>query len=182
MFRNITATVLTITTLLASSPAIAAHEAYMTVKGQKAGVVKGGATAKGQEGSIVVLSTSLAITSPRDATSGLPTGQRVHQPIVITKELDKSSPILWNMLVTNENISNVTIKYVRAAANGAEPQIYQIKLTNASISSITFHQPNSALADSRAVNEYEDVTFTYQKIEWTWNDGGITSTDEWTAR
>jgi type VI secretion system secreted protein Hcp len=106
----------------------------------------------------------------------------VHQPIVITKELDKSSPILWNMLVTNENISNVTIKYVRAAANGAEPQIYQIKLTNASISSITFHQPNSALADSRAVNEYEDVTFTYQKIEWTWNDGGITSTDEWTAR
>ena len=125
MFRNITATVVAITTLLGSSPAIAAHEAYMTVKGQKAGLVKGGATARGQEGSIVVLSTSLGITSPRDVASGLPTGQRVHQPIVITKELDKSSPILWNMLVTNENISSLTIKYVRAAANGAESQIYR---------------------------------------------------------
>jgi len=34
------------------------------------------------------------IVSPRDAASGLPTGKRQHKPFVITKELDKSSPIL----------------------------------------------------------------------------------------
>jgi len=34
------------------------------------------------------------IVSPRDAASGLPTGKRQHKPFVITKELDKSSPVL----------------------------------------------------------------------------------------
>ena len=33
------------------------------------------------------------IVSPRDAASGLPTGKRMHKPFVITKELDKSSPM-----------------------------------------------------------------------------------------
>jgi type VI secretion system secreted protein Hcp len=27
--------------------------------------------------------------------------------------------------------------------------------------------------------EYEEVAFTYQKIIWTWNEGGITSEDDW---
>ncbi len=34
------------------------------------------------------------IVSPRDASSGLPTGKRMHKPFTITKELDKSSPEL----------------------------------------------------------------------------------------
>jgi len=34
------------------------------------------------------------IVSPRDAASGLPTGKRQHKPFTITKELDKSSPVL----------------------------------------------------------------------------------------
>jgi hypothetical protein len=34
------------------------------------------------------------VKSPRDAASGLPTGKRLHKPITITKEMDKSSPKL----------------------------------------------------------------------------------------
>ena len=30
-------------------------------------------------------------------------------------------------------------------------------------------------------NEYEEVSFTYQKIEWTWNDGGLMAGDDWEA-
>jgi Type VI secretion system effector, Hcp len=37
---------------------------------------------------------SVSIVSPRDPASGLPTGKRMHKPITITKELDKSSPML----------------------------------------------------------------------------------------
>ena len=29
--------------------------------------------------------------------------------------------------------------------------------------------------------EYEQVAFTYQKIIWTWNDGGITAADDWAS-
>jgi len=41
-----------------------------------------------------VINFEQEIVSPRDATSGLPTGKRMHKPFVITKELDKSSPVL----------------------------------------------------------------------------------------
>jgi len=34
------------------------------------------------------------IVSPRDAASGQATGKRSHSPITITKEIDKSSPLL----------------------------------------------------------------------------------------
>ena len=27
--------------------------------------------------------------------------------------------------------------------------------------------------------EYEEVSLTYQKIEWTWNEGGISASDDW---
>lgn len=45
-------------------------------------------------GSGVELTFNQAIVSPRDAASGLPTGKRQHKPFVITKEYDKSSPVL----------------------------------------------------------------------------------------
>lgn len=35
-----------------------------------------------------------SVVSPRDSASGLPTGKRQHKPMVITKELDKSTPVL----------------------------------------------------------------------------------------
>lgn len=41
-----------------------------------------------------IISFEQEIVSPRDAASGLPTGKRMHKPFVITKELDKSSPLL----------------------------------------------------------------------------------------
>ena len=34
--------------------------------------------------------------SPRDPASGLPTGKRMHKPFVITKELDKATPLLYS--------------------------------------------------------------------------------------
>jgi type VI secretion system secreted protein Hcp len=27
--------------------------------------------------------------------------------------------------------------------------------------------------------EYEEVSFTYQKIQWIWTEGGITAQDDW---
>jgi type VI secretion system secreted protein Hcp len=44
-----------------------------------------------------------------------------------------------------------------------------IKLTNASVS------------DRVQKGDLETISFTYQKIEWTWVDGGITAQDDWEA-
>jgi type VI secretion system secreted protein Hcp len=161
-----------------------ALNAYLNLKGQKQGQIKGSVTQKGREGKIMVIAVSHEIVSPRDAASGLPTGKRQHKPFVITKELDKSSPLLYNALVNNENITEFVLQFwspKQGAATGAgvEFQHYTVKLTNANIADIRFIMLNNKNPELMRYAEYEEIAFTYQKIEWTWTDGGITSQDDW---
>jgi len=160
---------------------------YGYLVGQKSGAVKGGITQKGREDSIGIIAVSHSIVSPRDPQSGLPTGQRLHKPWVFTKELDKSTPVLYNILCTNENVSTATFKLwtpqLKAASGvGSEVQHYTVKLTNANIASIDFRMANIRHPDLQRLTEYEEIALTYQKIEWTWTDGGITAVDDWEAR
>ena len=161
--------------------------AYMYAKGQKTGQIKGSVTQKGREDSVAVIAVSHSIISPRDPQSGLPTGQRMHKPCVITKELDKSTPLFYNVLCTNENLSEVTFKFwtpqIKAGTGvGGEVQHYTVKLTNANVASIDFRMANIRHVDLAKFTEYEEISMTYQKIEWTWTDGGITAGDDWEAR
>ena len=49
------------------------------------------------------------VVSPRDAASGLPTGKRMHKPFVITKELDKSSPMMIRESPTKQSTGKVSV-------------------------------------------------------------------------
>ena len=151
----------------------------MDLTASKTGAIKGSVTQKGREGGIMVIAVSHEIVSPRDAASGLPTGKRMHKPFVITKELDKSSPLLYTVLTNNENIPEWELQFWQPSATGAEKQHYTVKLTNANIASIAFRMANNKHPDLMKFAEYEEVAFTYQKIEWTWQEGGITSEDDW---
>jgi type VI secretion system secreted protein Hcp len=161
-----------------------ALNAYLSLVGQKQGAIKGSVTQKGRENKIMVIAVSHEIISPRDAASGLPAGKRMHKPYVITKDLDKSSPLLYNVLVNNENITHFelqfwTPKISAATGAGQEFQHYTVKLTNAKIVDIKFFMLNNKNPELTRFAEYEEIAFTYEKIEWTWVDGGITSMDEW---
>ena len=156
-----------------------ALNAYLKLKGQTQGEIKGSVTQKGREGKIMVIAVSHEIMSPRDPASGLPTGKRMHKPFVITKELDKSSPLLYNVLVNNENITEWETQFWQPSATGAELQHYTVKLTNANIASIHFRMLNNKNPELMKYAEYEEVAFTYQKIIWTWTQGGITAEDDW---
>ena len=113
---------------------------------------------------IEVTAISHEIVSPRDPASGLPTGKRQHKPIVITTEWGASTPLFLNALTQNENLTSVLIGLLRDGK-----QVATIQLTNASISQFDQHGENVTLQ------------FTYQKITWTWVDGGITAQDDWEA-
>jgi len=163
-----------------------ALNAYLNLKGQKQGDIKGGVTQKGREGKIMVIAVSHEIVSPRDAASGLPTGKRMHKPFVITKELDKASPLLWNVLVNNENIPEWKLEFwtpqqSAATGVGAEKQHFTVELVNANVANIAMRMLNNKNPELTRYAEYEEVSFTYQKITWTWKDGGITANDDWEA-
>ena len=160
---------------------------FAEIVGQKSGPVKGSITQKGRENSIGVIAASHSIVIPRDLQTGLPSGRRMHKPFVFTKELDRATPVLYNMLCTNENIPTATFRFwapklKSSSGVGAEIQNYTVKLTNAKIASYDFRKTNIHLAELGSFAEYEEIVLTYQKIEWTWNDGKISAGDDWDAR
>src|SRR4051812_6554708 len=123
-----------------------ALNAYLKLTGQVAGEIKGSVTQKGREGKIMVIAVSHSIISPRDPASGMPTGKRQHKPFVITKELDKSSPFLYQALCNNENITAWELQFWTpqlSGKGGPEKQHYTVKLTNANIAAIDFRMPNN---------------------------------------
>jgi type VI secretion system secreted protein Hcp len=156
---------------MAPLEAEAALNAYLKLKGQKQGEIKGSVTQKGRENSIMVIAVSHEILSPRDAASGLPTGKRMHKPMVITKELDRSSPLLHSALASNELLPSVELTVFSTGSKGVDAPAYTIKLTNASIASIRLVEVGGKLV--------QEVSFVYKKIEWTWSDGGIMAMDDW---
>jgi type VI secretion system secreted protein Hcp len=166
-----------------------ALSAYLILKGQKQGAINGGVTQKGRENTIEVHSFTNEITSPRDQTTGLPTGKRMHEPIVILKALDKSTPLLWQALVSNENLTQFVLQVYApqipggagVGGVGAETMIYTISLTNATISSMRQYMSDNEIATNTSLPVREEISFTYQKITWTWTQGGITATDDWSA-
>jgi type VI secretion system secreted protein Hcp len=165
---------------LAAAPAHAALNAYLKLKGEKQGEIQGGVTDKGREKSIMVIAVSHEIVSPRDAASGLATGKRQHKPFVITKEIDKSTPLLYNVLVNNENIPEWELQFQPKSGVTTPGGYYSIKLTNARIASIRSVLPNTKDPNLTRFAEYEEVAFTYQKITWIYKVGPkqLTATDE----
>ena len=161
--------------------------AFMYAVGQKSGQIKGSITQKGREDSVGVLAYSHEIMRPLDAHSGLATGARIHKPLIVEKELDKSTPIFYNLMCTSENLTSVTLKFwtaqlKTASGVGSEVQHYTIKLINAHIASMESSMPDISHPDLAKIPQTEKIAFTFQKIEWTWNDGGIAASDDWEAR
>ena len=153
--------------------------AYLILKGQKQGAINGSVTIKGREGSILVHRFVNEIVSPRDPATGQATGKREHKPIVILKEIDKSSPLLWSALVNNENLTMWQLTFWAPGGTGVEQQIYRIELINASIASIRESMRDNELPANANLPLREEVTFTYQKITWTWMNPAETASDDW---
>jgi type VI secretion system secreted protein Hcp len=153
--------------------------AYLTIVAERQGQIHGSVTQKGRENKILVIAVQHEIVCPRDPQSGIPTGKRMHKPFTITKELDRSSPLLYGVLCTNENLPEARIDFWTATPTGQEKQHFTVRLTNANISAINFKMANIRNPKLVRLAEYEEIALTYQKIEWTWNDGGLTAADDW---
>src|SRR3954470_7294461 len=119
MLNRIVATIASVALLVSATSANAAQMGFMRIRAQKSGDIKGSITQKGHENQIGVIAASHEIVSPRDAASGLPTGKRMHKAFVITKEVDKSSPLLYKLIASNETLSEVTIQFMRPVTSGS---------------------------------------------------------------
>ncbi len=162
--------------------------AYMTIEGTTQGNITQGALTsdsvgniwqEGHEDEVLIQAFNHTVTIPKDPQSGQPTGQRVHQPLVITKVYDKSSPLLYNALTSGELLSKVQVKWYRTSPEGKQEHYFTHELEDAIIVDIKAHMPNCQDPSQANFTHLEDVAFTYRKIIWKHEVGGTEGDDDW---
>lgn len=153
--------------------------AVVAIQTQTQGVITGDDTIGGQPDLIEIYGWSHEVVSPRDAASGLPTGKRQHKPFTLTKEIDKSSTLLMNVLINNESCPSALFQlFAEDPRNpGSLAGYWQVELTNARVADIRHDTVGVGANGIPLVREH--VSFVYQRITWTWVDGGITAEDDW---
>ena len=102
-------------------------------------------------------------------------------PTVFNKVWGPASPEIMSALTTSETLPTVTFEFYQAAPDGKAATKYQtIVLTNATVSALRRYievPSGSEPPDSRAL---EDVSLTFQKIEFT-DAAGAMASDDWTV-
>ena len=127
---------------------------YMSIKGQKQGIIAGDSTSVNHKNYWDVNSLTSGGSMPTDPASGLPTGARTYQQLVITLPFGGHAPSIWTAFDTNENLNTVFFQFydvqniLRA----------RMTLTNANIVQIS----HVAAAGPPVLQ----VAFVYQKIEY----------------
>jgi len=164
--------------------------AYLSIQGSTQGKITEGAFTEdsvgniyqeGHENEILVEAFSHTVSVPTDPQSGQPTGQRVHQPLTITKVFDKSSPMLYKALTTGELLPRCEIKWYRTSQTGTQEHYFTIKLEDAIITNITGRMPNCQDPNQAHFTQLEDVSFSYRKITWTHEIASTSGEDDWRA-
>ncbi len=158
-----------------------AMPSYLQATGTTQGKIEGSCDVQGHEGTIEVWAMEHPIEIPRDLHTGLPTGKRIHKPLVIVKHIDKSSPKLYQALTSGEQLSEVVLDYWRINPQGNEEKYYTIKLETAIVVSLETYYPETFLEENENYKHMEKVAFTYEKIIWTWQPDGIEAEDSWKA-
>lgn len=168
--------------LLFSVPALAAQSAALWLKANGEDIRgESPVMSPGREGTIEVLSLTMGVTSPRDVATGMATGRRTYDPIVITKRIDKSSPLLAKALTHNEVVEG-TIRFYRTKPDGTMSNYYTLRFSNGRVSSVRQYLPNVLDPATASLPPYEEVSFVFQTITWIYEDGGIAYEDSMSGR
>lgn len=165
--------------------------AYLSIIGTTLGeITKGASTAasvgniyqEGHEDHILVQAFTHRITMPFAPQSGQPTGQRVHAPLMITKIMDRSSPLLFSALTRGEVLTTCLLKFYRITTGGNEDHYFTIELEDAVIVDIQSRMANCQDPAQAHFSHLEDIYFNYRRITWTHETGGTMAIDDWRDR
>jgi type VI secretion system secreted protein Hcp len=137
----------------------------------------------GRDGSIECVYYEQGVITAREAGSGLATGRRQYQPLLIRKRIDKSSPLLMKALTENQ-VVEATFKFFRPnpTGDGTTEQFYTVNFKQGRINTIKQLVPDTIVPATSKDPALEELTFVFHTIGWTYTNGGVTHEDSWSAQ
>ena len=172
---------LTTIAILAISAAIHSQTIALLAEGTKQGIFKAESTKNMLSDRSEITGYLQEVTSGREAASGMATGRRTHQPVIILKQSGASSPQFFQALCTNEVLKKVVIDFYKPdATTGSEINYYTVTLENVSVTGYKqfigplenekFNPDNNSL--------FDEIKLTFQKITVEDKAGMTIATDD----
>ena len=168
---------LTMAVLFMASTTFATGGIWITISGNQ-GQIK----TQGQEfrypqsprdlagGQTTSMAAAGAATSARGAGGGRAAMRRMNDPVVIVRDLDETSKFFAKAAVSGETLTSVVFEFTRTV--GTSTEVYQaVRLTNAIVSSVK--------TIDGGVRPTEEISFTFQKIEYENKDGAAAAPASW---
>ncbi|MBX8490167.1 Hcp family type VI secretion system effector [Pseudomonas cichorii] len=144
-----------------------ANHGYMTIQGKIQGSISAGCSSEesigkkcqmGHRDEIMVLSFAHHMSNVgniRHAT---------HRPVVIVKNVDKSSPLLAQALANREPVDCI-IDFYRTSSNGLQEKFYTVEIKDGLICDLMLDIPHSILQSGAEAQEH--MSIRYSEIIWT---------------
>lgn len=160
-----------------------ASHSYMSITGKRQGLISAGCSGQSSIGNkcqfdhedeIMVLAYSHDMVTGNDGS--VAGGRGRHMPIVITKNIDKSSPLLANALHEREEVECILTLY-RTSAVGGQERYYSIHLTGACIAHISQQVPHAIRMNDAEPQEL--VSIRYREIAWAHIPGATSAYSSW---
>jgi len=168
---------LAITVLVAATSTFASGGISITISGNQ-GQIKTTAQefrysqsprdlAGGQAGNLMAAAPA---TSARSATGGRAAMRRVNDPVVIVRSPDEASKFFVTAAANGGTLASVVFEFKRNVGSGTE--VYQtVRLSNAIVSSVK--------TINGGIQPMEEVSFTFQRIEYENKDGAAAAPATW---
>ena len=151
---------------------------FLTLKANGSDV-EGSSQESNRDGTIECASFDYGVNS--GSATGRPTADRDYEPIRIVKRQDKSTPLIWKALCDNAAIEAI-FQFYRPNADGVTENYYTVEIKEARIATIDFSSPHSNFEGGSLASPTETVTFVFNNMKQTFNDGGIEHEDVWRDR
>ena len=141
----------------------------------------------GRQDAIECLYYRSAVATPSAAGSGMATGRRTYEPLVVSKRIDKSSPLLAQALARNQVVDGVFKFFRQNPIDGSPEHYFTTEISQGRISAITQFlgqgtESGSKGQGTQGLVPYEEVAFVFSQIEWTYEPSGATYLDSAVGR
>lgn len=152
---------------------------YLIITGKRQGLISAGCSSEASIGNrcqiahfdkIMVLSFKHLLRNP-DNTQGIS-----HQPVFITKFIDKATPLLAQALNDREIIDCV-FEFHRINTSGHQEKYFSIKLSGGLIVQHEIDMPHSVVLAEQDPQEY--VSIRYRDISWLHHGAGTGGGASW---
>jgi type VI secretion system Hcp family effector len=155
-----------------------AEVAYMKIKSDKSGEIKGGCQEKDTKGMIEVQAYEHTITVPTHRQTGAATGETTHGPIVIVKPMDRATPLLQLALSEHHKLDG-EIHFYRTR-DGKREHWFTVTFTDARLVTMKDYKELALAGGDKP--DLEQLELRYRKIKWSHVIQNKESEADWLAK